>query len=187
MDKRFLKAFLTPRATRLFGYDLYPWCLKHRLWLTALDHPLLVGGDPTPSDLIFFARVCSETPVGPPTWRDKYEAAKLLTVANRCAALDVIRQHLRMDCWPKFWEKAEHEGAGARNGGVPWALSVITNLTRNGHTLEDALNLPECQAIWLSTSANISQGAKVEILTTEDEDLLDAISRVGEPPSAPAP
>lgn len=182
MDKRFLRAFLTPKATRLCGYDLYPWCLKHRLWLTALDHPVLVGGDPTPAEIVFFAKVCAERPIGKPTLRDKWETAKLGLTANRCAAIDVIRQHLRLDCWPRFWDKPEHEGAGGRNNGIPWTLSVITNLTRNGHSLEEALNLPEAQAIWLATSINISKGAKVDVFTSEDEELLDSLSRV-EPPA----
>ena len=182
MDKRFLRAFLTPRATRLCGYDLFPWCLKHRLWLHALEHPVLVGGDPTPEQIVFLAKVCSETPVGRTTWRDRWETAKLRQPANRNAALDAIRQHIRLDCWPRFWDRPESQGEGARNGGVPWALSIVTNLTRSGFTLEDALNLPECQAIWLSASASISQGAKLEILTSDDEELLDALSRV-DPPS----
>ena len=182
MDKRFLRAFLTPKATRLCGYDLYPWCLKHRLWLTALEHPLLESRDPTPAEIVFFARVCAEQPVGPPTWRDRYEAAKLQHKPNLYAALDVARSHFRMDCWPRFWERSAEAGEGGRNNGVPWALSIITNLTRNGHTLEEALNLPECQAIWLSASISISHGAKLDIYTTEDEELLDDLSRVGSPP-----
>lgn len=187
MDKRFLQAFLTPRATRLCGYDLFPWCLKHRLWLTALEHPVVSGGDPTPAQIVFFARVCAERPVVNPTWRDRYEAARLEYLPNRAAALDAIRAHLRMECWPQFWDRPESEGGTARNNGVPWALSIITNLTRNGHTLEEALNLPECQAIWLSASVSVAQGAKLEILTTEDEALLDDLSRVGSPPTQDEP
>lgn len=86
-----------------------------------------------------------------------------------------------MDCWPKFWERSESQGEGSRNNGVPWPLSVITNLTRNGHTLEEALNIPECQAIWMSVSANISQGAKLDVFTTEDEELLDTLAMVEKP------
>lgn len=182
MDKRFLKAFLTPKATRLCGYDLYPWCLKHRLWLTALEHPVMTGKDVAPADIIFFARVCAEKPVGSPTLRDLWHGGKLRQPANYHAAIDAIRRHVRTDCWPKFWERAESQGEGGRNNGVPWALSIITNLTRNGHTLEEALNLPECQAIWLSASISISHGAKLEVLTSEDEELLDDLSRVGSPP-----
>jgi len=183
MDKRFLKAFLTPKATRLCGYDLYPWCLKHRLWLSALDHPVITGADLAPADVLFFARVCAERPIGDPTWRDKWEAAKLAQPANHCAALDVIRRHIRMDCWPKFWERSESDGGGGRNNGIPWALSIITNLVKSGHTLEEALNLPEAQAIWLSASVSISNGARLDVLTSEDEELLDDLSRVGSPPT----
>lgn len=181
MDKRFLRAFLTPRATKLCGHELYPWCLKHRLWLTALNHPIVVGGDATPAEIVFFARVCAEKPVGKASLMDKWQAIRLARPAYRYAALDTIRQHIRLDCWPKFWERAEHQGEGARNNGIPWVLSVLTNLTRNGHSLEEALNLPECQAIWLATSINASKGAKVEVLTSEDEELLDELTRMKPP------
>ena len=181
MDQRFLQAFLTPKTTRLCGYDLYPWCLKHRLWLTALEHPIITGKDPTPEHIVLFARICSEKPLGKFGWSDHYHAAKLRDRVNYCAALDAIRRHLRLDCWPKFWERSETEGAGGRNNGLPWPLSIITNLTRNGHTLEEALQLPECQAIWLSTSISISHGAKLDVLTSDDEALLDELAKVGKP------
>jgi len=183
MDKRFLKAFLTPRATRLCGYDLYPWCLKHRLWLTALDHPIMTGKDCTAAEIVFFAKVCAERPASKVTLRDKWETAKLRQPANVNAAMDAIRRHVRLDCWPKFWERKEEDGGGGRNNGIPWALSVITNLTRNGHTLEEALHLPEAQAIWLSASASVMNGARLDVLTTDDEELLDELARVGTPPT----
>jgi hypothetical protein len=61
---------------------------------------------------------------------------------------------------------------------MPWALGIIINLTRSGMSLEDALNLPECQAVWLSTGSSIQQGASLDILTSEDEALLDELQRV---------
>jgi hypothetical protein len=91
-----------------------------------------------------------------------------------------------MDCWPKFWEKKDEEGGtGGRNRGMPWALGIIINLTRSGMSLEDALNLPECQAVWLSAGSTIQQGASLDILTSEDEELLDELQRVK--PSPPPP
>jgi hypothetical protein len=188
MDQRFLQAFLTPRATRLAGYELFPWCLKHRLWLEALDHPILSGRPCTPAELIFFAKVCAEKPVGKAGWLDKWRLAKLSDPIRLNLEIVAAYDHLRMDCWPKFWEKKNEEtSAGGRNRGVPWALGIIVNLTRSGMSLDDALNLPECQAVWLSTGASIQQGASLDILTSEDEDLLDELQRVKDQAPTPPP
>lgn len=186
MDKRFLRAFLTPSRTRLCGYLAYPWCLKHRLWLEALEHPIMTGKPCSPADLLFFAKVCAEA--GNPTavtLRDRWQAIRLHNPLTFTEELLEAHKHVATDTWPKFWEKKDKEGAGGRNRGMPWALSVITNLTKAGHTLEDALNLPECQAIWLSTGASIQAGGELDILTSEDEALLDALSRVESPEPKP--
>ena len=187
MDKRFLKAFLTPRATRLLGLDLYPWCLKHRIQLTALGHPLMVGGEVTVGDLLSFAKVCAEKPLTAKMglgdqWR-------IIRISFRKGgvdeAMEIAREHMMLDAWPKFWEQPKTEGGESRGGGVPWALSVIANLTRNGLSLEQAMHLPESQAVWLSTTFAVHQGAKVEVLTTEDEALLDSLSTVERPTNEP--
>lgn len=186
MDKRFLRAFLTPSRTRLCGYLAYPWCLKHRLWLEALEHPILTGKPCSPADLLFFAKVCAEA--GDPsrvTLRDKWQRIRLQRRATYIAEAAAAYEHLRLDVWPQFWEKKEKDGGGSRNRGMPWVLSIVTNLTKAGYMLEDALNLPECQAIWLSTGASIQAGGELDILTSEDEALLDSLSRVD--PPAPAP
>ena len=187
MDKRFLKAFLTPRATRLLGLDLYPWCLKHRIQLTALGHPLMVGGEVTVGDLLSYAKVCAEKPLTAKMglgdqWR-------IIRVSFRKGgvdeAMEIAREHMMLDAWPKFWEQPKTEGGESRGGGVPWALSVIANLTRNGLSLEQAMHLPESQAVWLSTTFAVHQGAKVEVLTTDDEALLDSLSTVERPTNEP--
>lgn len=185
MDDRFLKAFLTPRATRLCGYTLYPWCLKHRLWLTALGHPLLEGRPCTPAELLFFAKVCAEVPVGKVTLRDRWQRARLARPARFNAALLAAHDHMRLDTWPRFWERKEEQGGSGRNRGMPWALSILSRLVSSGHSLEDALNLPECQAIWLSTAASIQEGASLDIFTSDDEALLDELHRVKPPEPTP--
>ena len=42
--------------------------------------------------------------------------------------------------------------------------------------------MPEAQAIWLSTAFSTRAGAKVNILTTEEEEMMEAIRR-GELPN----
>jgi hypothetical protein len=38
--------------------------------------------------------------------------------------------------------------------------------------------MPESKAIWLSTGFLISNGAKLDVLSTDDEDLLDSLSEI---------
>lgn len=185
MDKRFLRAFLTPSRTLLCGYRLFPWCLKHRLWLEALEHPILTGKPCTPAELLFFAKVCAEKDPSKIGLRDRWQSYRLAVPAVFNRELEAAYDHLRLDCWPRFWEKSDKEGGGSRNRGIPWALSILTNLNKSGIGLEDALNLPECQALWLSTSSSVSQGASIDVLTTEDEALLDSLSRVDPPKDEP--
>jgi hypothetical protein len=183
MDKRFLRAFLAPRATRLAGYELYPWCIKHRIQLTALEHPVIVGGEITAGDVISFARICAEKPMLPKMgWGDQWQYLRLtLRRDGLSEAIEAIKAHMLLEHWPKFWEKGQdgsESGGTARNGGVPWALAVVANLTRNGLSIEQAMHLPEAQAIWLSTTFSIHAGAKIDLFTTEDEELLDSLSTV---------
>jgi hypothetical protein len=42
----------------------------------------------------------------------------------------------------------------------------------------DALNMPEAKALWLATAFNIQQGAKLDILTTDDEELIDHLAEL---------
>jgi hypothetical protein len=54
----------------------------------------------------------------------------------------------------------------------------MTNLIKNGITYQDAMQMPESKAIWLSTAFAISAGAKLELLTTEEEELIDHLQQV---------
>lgn len=189
MDQRFLRAFLTPRGTSLLGYTLYPWCLKHRLQLTALESPLLTGETVTAADVLLFARVCSESRLTKrPSIVEKWRLAKLTSCPERRdAALEAIADHIGADRWPKFWDPPKNEGGQPRNNGMPWTLAVITNLVRNGLSLEDAMHLPEAQAIWMSAAFGIQAGGKLEFLTSDDEALLDSLATVERPTNEPKP
>ena len=71
--------------------------------------------------------------------------------------------------WPKFWEKEEK----ANNKGIPWHLAVISGLVRNGLTLNEAWTIPESQAIWIHISNCIVSGAKIEVVSDEEQKLMD--------------
>ena len=59
---------------------------------------------------------------------------------------------------------------------------IVTNLVTNGIEEQRAWEMPEAQAIWLSTAFSTRAGAKVNILTTEEEEMMEAIRR-GELPN----
>ena len=181
MDKRFLKAFLTPKATILLGKRLQPWCLKHRIQLAALNNPMVCGGAVSPFDLMVFVKVCSEQPFRASLgFGEKYELYRLRKASALMVAITLAKEHMKTDDWPRFWHKESSEsGDGLR--GVPWALSVIANLVKHGVSHDEAIHLPEAYALWLSTALGVHDGAKIDVLTSDQEEMLDAISRVGTP------
>jgi hypothetical protein len=182
MDKRFLRAFLTPSQTRLEGYTLYPWCLKHRIWLEGIESPLMRPDAPIEAaDLIIALQICSERPVGRLTLRERWLAYRLHEDKDRfrkaCAAfVDHMDTAQR---WPKFLERKKSGEPG--DGGVPWQLGVVANLCKNGVSLAEALEMPEPKAIWLSSVFAIQAGAKLDIISTELEELIDS-GAFDEPP-----
>lgn len=189
MDKRFLRAFLTPSCTYVEGYRLYPWCIKHRIWLMGIESPFVrEDSEITVPDLLIALKVCSETPIGKPTWGDKWLGFRLTMNRERFqAACKALVGHMdTSEVWPKFYEKKNESGSGD-GGTVPWPLSIVANLTKHGISYQDAMQMPEAKAIWLSTVFAINAGAKLSILTTEDEELIDSLPKVEASPPPPPP
>jgi hypothetical protein len=184
LDKRFVRSFTEPSRVLILGRFVYPFCLKHRLHLLALESPLVLEGKPiTASDLLLAVKVCAEEPIDRVTWRDQWEALKmkhrpgyLNAQLERFVAFTLLNQ------WPKFWEK-QGKTSGSVNS-IPWVLQVICNLMKNGFTEERAWMMPESQAVWMSTGFNsIGEGGSgIELLTTDEEELqrelLDQSARV---------
>ena len=96
-------------------------------------------------------------------------------------AIESAKSHMRSDSWPQFWQKDDKGEGDSRMSGVPWALSTIANLVKNGVSHDEAIHLPEAYAMWLSTTLSVQDGAKVDILTTEDEALFDELAKVEKP------
>lgn len=183
MDKRFLKAFLTPSRTVIEGYQLFPWCIKYRLWLQAIESPFLSKDKVIePSDLIIALQICSESGVG------KIGLKEIKTGVKTTISQDRFKESCKQfvdyidnpGAWPKFYEKKD-KGMGA-GSTLPWELAVMCNLIKNGVSYNDALQMPEPRAIWLSTCFSISAGADLHILSSDDEDLIDSLSKVEETP-----
>jgi hypothetical protein len=173
VDRRFLNAYVDPAPFRILGRTLYPWCLKYRVRLMAFDSPLVTGSrGVTPADLIFACQVCAEEQLGDVGWRDRLR----ILVLNRNSLkferlLEAFAGYILVQDWPKFWEQNKAKSGGG-DKGVPWALSIVTNLIANGITEQRAWEMPECQAIWLNSALAIRKGADVAIMSPEEEAFM---------------
>jgi hypothetical protein len=179
-DRRFLNAHLIAARTNVLGRILLPFCIKHRIWLQAIDSPFLENDkEIAPADLIVGLKVCAEEPFGKPTWADRWLMLRLTLdrklFAEGCRAF-VAHIDTQKD-WPKFYEKKDSQRGG--EGTVPWQLSVVAALCKNGISYSEAMQMPEAKAIWLSTVFSIQGGAKMDILSTDDEELIASLEKPG--------
>jgi len=178
-DLRFLASCIVPKRTRILGKSLKPFCLKYRLWLEAIGSPFLEPDKEIKiEDLIIALKVCSGESLDRAKLSDYWSAIKLSLFKDvRVAAFKAfIDYSMTNPSWPKFYDKTKNSSGSST--GLPWELSVIANLTRYGISYEEALNMPEASAIWLSTAFSIHAGAKLELLTTDDEALIDHLAKL---------
>ena len=190
MDRRFQNAYFDPADIEFAGRRLYPWCLKHRVWLTALESPFVLGQrDPTPQDVILFAHVCSEGVIGRMTLRDRYHLARMRYSEYHLKLLTFRAvDYMMLGHWPKFWDSERKAGGNATN--IPWPLATVACLIANGIDEQRAWEMPECQAIWLSTAFAAANGADVRVIDSDQEAFMEQEEKeaagAGEPPSNPA-
>jgi hypothetical protein len=116
--------------------------------------------------------VCAEEQLGAIGWRDRLR----ILVLNRNSLkferlLEAFAGYILVQDWPKFWEQNKTKSGGG-DKGVPWALSIVTNLIANGITEQRAWEMPECQAIWLNSALAIRKGADVAIMSPEEEAFM---------------
>ena len=178
-DLRFLASCIVPKRTRILGKTLKPFCLKYRLWLSAIESPFLKADKEIKiEDLIIALKVCSGESLDRAKLSDYWSAIKLTLFKDiRISAFKAfIDYSMTNDSWPKFYDN--NKNSSGSSTGLPWELSVIANLTRNGISYEEALNMPEASAIWLSTAFSMHAGAKLELLTTDDEALIDHLAKL---------
>ena len=143
----------------------------------ALNSPLVMGHrGVTPVDLILAIQVCAEEPIGYIGWRDKWRIIRLNSQPAKFEAiLKRFSDYILVGHWPKFWDKTDKQSNGGGGGGVPWPLSVVCNLVANGIEEKRAWEMPECQAIWMSSAFAISKGADISILTSEEEKIMEEV------------
>jgi hypothetical protein len=174
VDNRFLFAFTDPGEIKLLGRFVYPFCIKYRVRLLAINSPLVnTHRDIEPLDLVLAVQICSERRFGDLGWLDHWYLAKLNRDKNFFAET-VFRftAYAYQSVIPKFWEKSG-KTEGSNTSGLDWTLMVVANLIANGISEERAWNMPECQAIWLSTAFIKIKGGEVNVLTTEEEEFME--------------
>jgi hypothetical protein len=181
VDGRFLRAWTDPAAkVQILGRPVYPFCLKYRVRLLAIDSPLLSGKSvPTPLDLLAAVKICAEEPLGE---LDKNELAMLERLGKMPGKFmdecERFTAYCLVDCWPKFWDDPDHKRGSADDIGIPWPLGVIASLIKNGIEEKRAWEMPECQAIWLNAAWSSAAGSQSKILTTDEEAFMEEQERL---------
>lgn len=180
MDARYLQATtVLPHQDKVCGRTLRPFCLRHRVALEAIGSPFIdtEGKNFTPMDVIQAVKVLSTY--------DKCEMVSELSLLDK---LHLVRLSLSskyfsrcigqiIGCikvsisYPKFWTKEEKEEK-KKHDTIPFPLSCVSCLCRNGVSLEEAWTMPEGEAVWMSVASAIYNGAKIEVLSTEEEEDL---------------
>lgn len=174
MDSRFLQAFTDPACVTILGRRVWPFCLKHRVRLMAVDSPILGGRDVTPLDLLIAVKICAEEPMGKPGFIDTWRLSRLNASPYKFAKeLHRFTEYALVDCWPKFWENKT--ASSGSTSSVPWPLMVVANLVASGIEEQRAWEMPECQAVWLNVALAARKGNDVNVLTTEEEELMQSI------------
>ena len=181
MDARYLKAAIClPRPIKVLGKQLRPFCLRHRVQLEAIKSPFLnpFKSNFSAKDVVLAVRILS--------CYDKEAFSKDINVWEQLQMIWLIMNPKRLaraagrivgvmteSCsYPKLWNDEKKETKKIHEN-IPWILSCVANNIRNGCTLNEAWTMPEGEAVWLSISHAISNGSKIEVLSTDDEKMMD--------------
>jgi len=144
--------------------------------LESIDSPILstdrqIGIE----DLIFASRILSSKTLDgindKPTIREKLYAIRL-GFSRRAFLSELLKLHNYLEAqslWPRFWEK---ENVTA-DGGIPWQLNIISGLTKNGITLDEAWTMPEAEAVWLYIAACRLSGAKIDVVSDKEWEAME--------------
>jgi hypothetical protein len=174
MDARFLSAFTDPAPVRMLGRIVYPFCLKHRVRLMAMGSPLMSSGNVSPQDYYVAVLTCAEEPIRPPGLIDSWRLNELTENPIKFTR-ELLRfsDYVMVQHWPKFWENNTKKGTAGH--GIPWPMMVATNLIASGIPEQRAWEMPECQAIWMNVAFAARKGVEVNVLSTEEEELMESI------------
>jgi hypothetical protein len=183
MDARYLKAStVLPLDVKVCGKRLIPFCLRHRVQLEAIDSPFLdfQKRSFTAIDVIRAVRVMSKYDKvyvnSPITLREQFHLIWLNSSRKRLArAVGRIIGIITESCsYPKVWSKKDNKV----KENIPWTLACVANNVRNGCTLEEAWTMPEGEAVWMSISHGVYNGSEIEIISSDDDQMLDDFDNI---------
>lgn len=167
---------MLPPTLKVCGRTLLPFCLRHRVALEVIRSPIIIPDRPiTVADVMFAARVLSTHDLKdtrkPSTLSEKALAAWYTLRPDKLAA-EILKFKIYFEAqslWPRFWEKDEK----ANSSGIPWQLTVIAGLVRNGVPLDQAWSMPESEAVWLYIANCKAEGAKLDLITDEEFEAME--------------
>jgi hypothetical protein len=177
VDGRFLKAWTDPARVSFLGKLVYPFCLKYRVRLLAIESPLVLDETKvTPLDLLTGIKICAEEPIGELTNAEIQMVKSLTERPGRfLTECERFQEYAHTGSWPKFWQSNKKSGASAEDAGIPWPLMVVASLVKNGFDEKRAWEMPECQAIWFNAAYGAMSGSESKVLTTEEEEFMDKV------------
>ena len=181
MDGRFLTAFILPEKWEIMGYKLKPFSLRHTMTLTALESPIVMGKAPmvTPEDIVIFLRICSSenafVALKKPSLMDKWNQVRMeLDTSYYFDQMMDINEYMKAcNTMPSTYTKPDDTEKKKEN--VPVVLGLVTSLmSKMNMSLDEAWDCTAGQAVWYLTAYSIGEGAEVKILSTQDEEKMDA-------------
>jgi len=179
MDTRFIKATTAlPAPNRVCGKVLLPFCLRHRVLLESIDSPFLKPDDRSFSakDVIWAIKIINTYDKSVIHESLSLQERMWMWVLNKsrfnlARTAGFILGHITNSCsYPKLWTKEEN---GKKSENIPWTLSCVANNVRNGCSLEESWTMPEGEAVWMSISHAVYNGAKIDVLSTDEEKELE--------------
>jgi hypothetical protein len=183
MDARYLKATtVIPLDVKVCGRRLLPFCLRHRVQMESIDSPFIdyAKRSFTAKDVIYAIRIMSTFDKvrinAPITLREQFHLIILNSSRKRLARAvgRVLGIMLESCSYPKLWSKQEKKS----KENIPWTLACVANNVRNGCSLEEAWTMPEGEAVWMSISHGIYNGSDVQIVSTDDDTMLDDFDNI---------
>jgi hypothetical protein len=176
-DDRYLTAFLCLPSRRILGRKVFPFSLRHRLILETIGSPILKSGEEIRREDIVLALRVVETDglnfdLKRATWRDKWLNLRLAQnpFLIRRGAIEFAAYLEDYTTGPAIWKSRE---GGGTDSGIHWTLGVVIGLMSMGFSEAEAWSMPEGRAIFYYTADQIRRGAEVQIMTTEEEEMLE--------------
>jgi hypothetical protein len=183
MDARYLKATtVIPLDVKVCGRRLLPFCIRHRVQMESILSPFLKyeNGQFSAMDVIMAVRIMSTFDKvrinAPLTFREKLHYFLLNTSRDRLARAvgRVLGIMLESCSYPKLWSKQEKKS----KENIPWTLACVANNVRHGCSLEEAWTMPEGEAVWMSISHGIYNGSDLQVVSTDDEKMLNDFDNI---------